>query len=360
MRPTLALGFLLAACGAPEQAAPPEIEPDATISWGLVMHGGAGTIARAEMTSEQEAEYRRAMATAMSAGHAVLADGGSSLDAVVATINVLEDSPLFNAGKGAVYTADRTHSLDASIMDGATRRAGAVAGVTTVRNPINLARLVMENSEHVFLAGEGAEAFGRLEGVAMVEPAYFHTELRLRQLEEARGAEQDGGRETGESETAAHDGVVPVGSGAGPRQGTSVSRFGTVGVVALDRAGNLAAGTSTGGMTNKRWGRIGDSPVIGAGTYADQGCGVSGTGWGEYFIRNVVAYDICARMRYQGLTLAQSAHAMIMEQLESQEPETGGIIALDRDGNVVMTFNTAGMYRGYVGPDGQAVTAIFR
>jgi beta-aspartyl-peptidase (threonine type) len=356
MRRTLAVVLVLAGCGAPEQAATPDIEPEATIAWGLVVHGGAGTIARDQMTPEREAEHREAMAAALTAGHAVLAEGGSSLDAVVATINVLEDSPLFNAGKGAVYTADGTHSLDASIMEGATRRAGAVAGVTTVRNPINLARLVMEQSEHVFLAGEGAEAFGRLQGVAMVEPDYFHTEFRRRQLQEAQAA--DPGQE-GEARTA-EDPDGASGSTAGWPRGLRLSRFGTVGVVALDQAGDLAAGTSTGGTTNKRWGRIGDSPVIGAGTYADSECGASGTGWGEYFIRNVVAYDICARVRYQGLTLAQSAHAMIMEQLESQEPETGGIIALDGDGHVVMTFNTTGMYRGYVGPDGRPVTAIYR
>lgn len=360
MKRTLAVALVLAACGAPGQTGTSHVEADATISWGLVMHGGAGTIDRDRMTPEREAQYREAMATALAAGHAVLANGGSSLDAVVATINVLEDSPLFNAGKGAVYTADGSHSLDASIMDGATRRAGAVAGVTTVRHPITLARRVMERSEHVFLSGAGAEAFGRLQGAEMVEPEYFHTEFRRRQLREAQAADQAGGGQAPGTDAAGRDTAAVNGSAARGRELTSGAKFGTVGVVALDRAGNLAAGTSTGGMTNKRWGRIGDSPVIGAGTYADASCGVSGTGWGEYFIRNVVAYDICARVRYQGLTLAQSAHAMIMEQLESQEPETGGIIALDGDGNVVMTFNTTGMYRGYIGPDGQPVTAIYR
>jgi L-asparaginase / beta-aspartyl-peptidase len=198
-----------------------------------------------------------------------------------------------------------------------------------VKNPINLARMVMENSPHVMLSGAGAEEFARLNGVEMVDPSYFYTERRWRELEAAQDAEQ-------------------------------ADAMGTVGVVALDRDGRIAAGTSTGGMTNKKWGRIGDSPIIGAGTYADESCGISATGWGEYFIRNVVAYDICARMKYQGLSLARAAHAMIMERLEAQEPETGGIVGLDARGHVVMTFNSAGMYRGWIGPDGRAETAIYR
>lgn len=331
MRRILVAALVVASCGPPEPPATedtesPAVEAQATIEWGLVMHGGAGTITRENMTAEREAEYRAKLTEALAAGHAVLEAGGSALDAVVAAINILEDSPLFNAGKGAVFTADGTHSLDASIMDGATLRAGAVAGVATVKNPITLARRVMEESRHVFLSGAGAEAFGREQGVVMVEPAYFYTERRWQQLQEAQAEEV----------------------------------LGTVGVVALDRSGDLAAGTSTGGMTNKRWGRIGDSPVIGAGTYAGEGCGVSGTGWGEYFIRNVVAYDICARVRYQGVTLAEAAHAVIMERLEAQEPETGGVIALDGAGHVVATFNTPGMYRGWIGAGGEAVTAIYR
>ena len=297
-----------------------------TIGWGLVMHGGAGTITRAGMTPELEAEYRAKMTEAMRAGHAVLAAGGSSLDAVVATITILEESPLFNAGRGAVFTAAGTNSLDASIMYGPTLAAGAVAGVTNVRSPITLARRVMEASPHVLLSGAGAEAFAAEQGIEQVDPSYFYTERRWKQLEAAQEAE----------------------------------KHGTVGVVALDREGAIAAGTSTGGMTNKKWGRIGDSPIIGAGTYAGARCGVSSTGWGEYFIRNVVAYDICARMAYKGISLQAAANEVVMERLESQEENTGGIVALDAGGHVVMTFNTPGMYRGYVGEDGTVVTEIYR
>ena len=332
------------ASAAPIPADPggPGADPEAPrIEWGLVMHGGAGTITRASMTPDVEAQFRETMETAMRAGHAVLRDGGGSLDAVVATINILEDSPLFNSGRGAVFTAEGTNSLDASIMYGPTLEAGAVAGVTRVKNPIDLARMVMEQSPHVMLSGAGAEEFARLRGIELVDPSYFYTEHRWRALEEARRAERAGSDE----------------SAAGA---SNAEKFGTVGVVALDRTGAIAAGTSTGGMTNKKWGRIGDSPVIGAGTYAGENCGISATGWGEYFIRNVVAYDICARMKYRGIPLRQAAHEMIMEQLEAQEPETGGIVGLDGDGNIVMTFNSAGMYRGWVGEDGQVRTAIYR
>ncbi|MFO7892164.1 MAG: isoaspartyl peptidase/L-asparaginase [Longimicrobiales bacterium] len=348
----LVLSVALGACAAPESPDAPDAEPAATIEWGMVMHGGAGTITPDNMTPELEAEYTAKMTEAMETGHAVLADGGSSLDAVIATINILEDSPLFNAGKGAVFTADGSNSMDASIMNGATGNAGAVAGVTTVKNPITLARLVMDSSVHVLLSGNGAEEFARLQGVEMVSPEYFYTERRWQQLQEAQEEEAAGV----EAEGSARDGTPPSShDGYG-----TISKYGTVGVVALDRNGDLAAGTSTGGTTNKRWGRIGDSPIIGAGTFASGNCGVSSTGTGEYFIRNVVAYDICARMEYTGYTLAQSAHAMIMEQLEAQAPNLGGIIALDGDGNVVTTFNTPGMYRGWIGADGVAHTAIYQ
>lgn len=344
-----AITALSAGACAPDRAGPEgaDVVPEATIEWGLVVHGGAGTIEPEEMTPGLEEQYRAAMTEAMEAGHAVLANGGSSLDAVVAAVTILEDSPLFNAGRGAVFTAAGTNALDASIMDGATLRAGAVAGVTTVKNPIVLARLVMEESPHVLLSGAGAEEFARLQGVTMVDPEYFHTERRWRQLQEAQADE------------AAQDGSETTDSAAAGDPGGARS-FGTVGVIALDRAGSLAAGTSTGGTTNKRWGRVGDSPIVGAGTYAGPGCGVSGTGTGEYFIRNVVAYDICARVRYQGVSLAEAAHAVVMERLEAQAPDLGGVIALDGDGNVVMTFNTPGMYRGYIGPDGDARTALYR
>ena len=337
------LALVAAACGARAQDAAPSSGVVAAdrLEWGLVLHGGAGTVQRGSLTPEREREYRGAMEAALRAGHAELARGGSALDAVVAAITIMEDNPLFNAGRGAVFTAEGTNSLDAGIMDGATLRAGAVAGVMRVKNPIQLARLVMEQSPHVMLSGAGAEEFAELRGLELVDPSYFYTEGAWRALERVRERER---RERGDTTGA-------LGSD---------QKFGTVGVVALDRQGNIAAGTSTGGMTNKRWGRIGDSPIIGAGTYANASCGISATGWGEYFIRNVVAYDVCARMRYRGIPLAQSARAMIMEQLEAQAPGTGGIIGLDGDGNVIATFNTSGMYHGWIDQDGRVRTGIYR
>jgi L-asparaginase / beta-aspartyl-peptidase len=346
--------LLLAACAAavPPSSAPPMTsaspQPETmelsdsppVIEWGLVIHGGAGTITRGSMTAEVEQQYRTTMEESLRAGHAVLDAGGSGLDAVVAATKILEDSPLFNAGRGAVFTAEERNELDASIMDGATLRAGAVAGVTRVKNPIDLARRVMEASPHVMLSGAGAEEFAELQGLELVDPSYFRTERRWEALQRAREAAQPE-----QSSTDAEGGE---------------SKLGTVGVVALARDGTIAAGTSTGGMTNKRWGRIGDAPIIGAGTYADDRCGVSTTGWGEYFIRNVVAYDICARMRYKSISLQQAAHEVIWDRLEAQQPETGGIVSLDADGNVVMTFNSRGMYRGYIDHNGHVVTAIYR
>ena len=349
IRTRSALGALLFATtlvtgcarGAPPAEAAPERPADSRIEWGMVIHGGAGTIRRESMSGDAERQYRESMSAALRAGHAVLAAGGSSLDAVIAAIRIMEDDTLFNAGRGAVFTAEGTNSLDASIMDGATLRAGAVAGLMRVKNPIELARLVMERSPHVMLSGAGAEEFAVLQGVELVDPSYFYVEGRWRSLERAREAER---RARGDTTSA-----LPA-----------ESKFGTVGAVALDRNGNIAAGTSTGGMTMKRWGRIGDAPIIGAGTYANASCGISATGWGEYFIRNVVAYDICARMRYRGTGLGQAAHEMIMEQLEAQEPETGGIIGLDGTGNVVAVFNTTGMYHGWIDQDGNVVTGIYR
>ena len=336
----LALAFAVAACGGnPAPGGAPDAGQGARVEWGLVLHGGAGTIERGSMTPEREREYRDVMTQALRAGHAELERGGSSLDAVVAAISIMEDSPLFNAGRGAVFTHEGTNSLDASIMDGATLQAGAVAGVRRVRNPIRLARLVMEQSPHVMLSGEGAEEFAVLRGVELVDPSWFYTESRWRSLQEALEAER----------AADTTSARPIDE-----------KFGTVGVVALDRQGRIAAGTSTGGMTNKRWGRIGDSPVIGAGTYAGPACGISATGWGEYFIRNVVAYDICARMEYRGISLHAAAHEMIMERLEAQEPETGGVVGLDADGNVIAVFNTPGMYHGWIDQDGRVETGIYR
>lgn len=313
----------------------------------LAIHGGAGTILPENMTPELEASYRAKLTEALQVGHGVLQEGGSSLDAVVATLQVLEDSPLFNAGKGAVFTSDGVVEMDASIMDGASRNAGAIAGVRHVQHPITLARLVMEESPHVMLVGDGAEVFAREHGVAMVPNTYFHTERRRRQLEAAQQADTPTG--------SLVPGVVPDESGVFPEH-----KYGTVGAVALDQQGNLAAGTSTGGMTNKRWGRVGDSPIIGAGTYADNAtCAVSATGHGEYFIRGVVAYDIAAMMAYEGRSLQDAATAVIMDKLGALGG-TGGVIALDRSGNVAMPFNTPGMYRGHIDAAGEIVVQIYQ
>jgi beta-aspartyl-peptidase (threonine type) len=267
----------------------------------------------------------------------VLGEGGTALDAVGAAIEVLEDSPFFNAGKGAVFNAEGGHELDASIMEGHTRRAGAVAGVYTVRHPIRLARAVMEHSEHVMFAGGGAEKFAdRHPEIERVDPTWFDTERRRKQLEKAQAEEKQAGN------APAHPGTY----------------FGTVGAVALDRHGHIAAGTSTGGMTNKKWNRIGDSPIIGAGTYATDSCGVSGTGWGEYYIRAAAAHDICARVAYGGVSLAEAAEEVINKVIPALGGD-GGAIALDANGTIVMPFNTTGMYRGWVNPDGSRGTAIF-
>lgn len=315
----------------------------------IVIHGGAGTILPDRITPEQEQAYREAMRVALETGYGVLRDGGSSLDAVVAALQTMEESPLFNAGKGAVFTSENTVELDASIMDGATRNAGALTGVKHVKSPIALARLIMEESPHVMLAQEGAETFAEQHGVEMVDNSYFYTERRRKQAEAAR--EEDGNDAPNEERDADGD-LRP-----------DIDKFGTVGAAALDQNGNLAAGTSTGGMTNKRFGRVGDSPIIGAGTYADnETCAVSSTGHGEYFIRAAVAHDISARMKHGGQTLQQAAETIIMDELPQMAPDggTGGVIALDRDGNIAMPFNTPGMYRGYIDADGNMVIRIFR
>ena len=273
------------------------------------------------MSDEKEKRYKSKLEEAIRTGYQVLQNGGTSLDAVEQTIMILEDSPLFNAGKGAVFTHDKRNELDASIMEGSNLMAGAVAGVTHIKNPIRAARAVMEKSEHVLLAREGAEQFSLLQKLDTVSPTYFFTEKRARSLERAIKEE----------------------------------KFGTVGCVALDQNGNIAAGTSTGGMTNKKWGRIGDSPIIGAGTYANnKTCGVSSTGWGEYFIRGVVAHDISAMMEYGGKSLKESANHVIHHKL-TELGGSGGIIALDQKGNIVMEFNTEGMYRGYMNEDSLSI-----
>ena len=335
LRGTLAVGLWTGLAMACARTPPSPSGPQ--IQWGLVLHGGAGTIDRAQLSPQLEAEYRAALTTALETGYRSLRDGGSSLDAVVSAITTLEDSPLFNAGKGAVFTADGVNSLDAAIMDGATQRAGAIAGVTDVKNPMALARLVMEKSPHVLLSGAGAERFAREQGIPSTPKDWFFTDRRWQELQEAKAAEA--------KSSAARTGAE--------------EHFGTVGVVALDRSGHLAAGTSTGGMTNKKWGRIGDSPIIGAGTYADAQCGVSGTGWGEFYIRNVVAHDICARTEYSGVSIAQAANDVVNVKLPQQEKNTGGVIVMDRDGHIAMPFNTSGMYRGWIGADGKVATAIF-
>ncbi|MFZ5638188.1 MAG: isoaspartyl peptidase/L-asparaginase family protein [Pseudomonadota bacterium] len=338
MRPLLPLLFAIAAMTAHAQtpvsdrAAGPTAGPTA-----LVIHGGAGVIDHDKLSPEQERAIRADLDRALDAGQAVLASGGKAIDAVEAAILVLEESPHFNAGKGAVFDAEGRHQLDASVMEGHTRRAGAVAGVRTIRNPIRLARAVMERSPHVMLAGDGAEAFAdTLSDIERVPNGWFDTDHRRQQLEEARARER-----------AQTLNEVP---------GTY---FGTVGAVALDRDGRIAAGTSTGGMTNKRWSRIGDSPVIGAGTWADDRCGVSGTGWGEFYIRAAVAHDICARVAYGEVALATAAHHVV-NVIVPELGGDGGAIALDRDGNIAMPFNTSGMYRGWIHPDGSRGTAVFR
>lgn len=299
--------------------------PDTASPWAIVVHGGAGTILRERMTPEVESEYRSIMKTVIDTGAAILARGGSALDAVEQTIRLMEDSPLFNAGKGAVFTHEGRNELDASIMDGSNLAAGAVAGVTDIRNPITAARAVMEESPHVLLTGKGASEFAAEHGLELADPSYFRTERRYNELQ--RVLENDS--------------------------------HGTVGCVALDRNGDLAAGTSTGGMTNKRYNRVGDSPIIGAGTYAnDATCAVSATGHGEYFIRYTVAHDISALMEYKGMSLDDAAREVIKDKLV-RAGGTGGVITLDCRGNISMPFNTEGMYRGYKTSEGNNGVFIF-
>jgi beta-aspartyl-peptidase (threonine type) len=301
----------------------------------IALHGGAGTIERGAMNEELEATYRAFLDDAITQGYEQLREGRSGLDVVVTVIQMMEDSPLFNAGRGAVYTWDGTHELDASIMHGEKLDAGAIAGVSTVQSPIALARTVMEDSPHVMLAGPGAEAFAQEQGFDRVSPEYFGTERRREALEAYKANEQ-----AGLKPEADH-------------------KFGTVGVVVLDLAGNLVAGTSTGGMTGKRWGRIGDSPVIGAGTYADnRSCAVSATGHGEYFIRHTVARDICARMQFGAATLKEAARTVVMEELVADDGE-GGIVAVDTAGKVALVFNTPGMYRASIDADGHKIVGIY-
>jgi L-asparaginase / beta-aspartyl-peptidase len=308
----------------------------------IVIHGGAGVIEPARMTAEKEASYRTGLAAALDAGYAVLEHGGSSLDAVTAAVRLMEDDPQFNAGRGAVLNHEGFAELDAAIMDGGAGRAGAVAGVRHVKNPVELARLVMEKSPHVLLIGEGAEEFALEQGVVLVPRSYFITAAREQELEQARHAQQS------------------ASAGATSRdQLAEQTSMGTVGAVALDRAGNLAAATSTGGLTNKMLGRVGDSPIIGAGTYAsNESCAVSGTGQGEFFIRQVVAYQVCALVRYRHYPLARAVHEVI-EELRRKGGE-GGIIAMDPAGEIAMEFNSVGMFRGARDSRGRREVGMYR
>ena len=347
MKSVFPLNFLLASafllffsCGLEsEQAATAGADGSEKVekpAYAIVIHGGAGTITRALMSPEMEEAYELALNKALDIGESILKQGGSSIDAVEQTIIFMENSPLFNAGKGAVFTNSGKNELDASFMSGADLNAGAIGGVTNVKNPIRAARAVMEKSKHVMLSGKGAEEFSALQGLEIVDPSYFHTERRWNALEQAKAAE------------------------AAELQGMRTDswpdyKFGTVGCAALDKSGNLAAGTSTGGMTNKRFNRIGDSPIIGAGTYANNAtCAISSTGHGEFFIRYTVAHDISALMEYKGMSLEDAGREVINRKLV-EAGGTGGVIAVDKNGNVAMPFNTEGMYRGYAKPNERVV-----
>jgi len=317
----------------------------------IAIHGGAGTLSRSQINPEQEASYHSALDTILRAAQQLLADGGSALDAVSLAVDMLEDCPLFNAGLGAVFTRDATHELDAAVMDGAELRAGAVAGVSRIRHPVRAARAVMERSEHVLLIGAGAEHFAQDCGLEMVAPDFFSTDMRLAQLRLAQ---------TQNTTVLDHDGASALACNTPAAPLDESRKFGTVGAVALDARGDLAAATSTGGMTNKRPGRVGDTPLIGAGTYADnRSAAVSCTGTGEIFIRTATAYDVCARMAYGGQSLQQATEQVVHETLPTIGGK-GGLIAVDAQGNLSLSFNTEGMYRGYARVGEMPHTAIFR
>lgn len=329
----------------------------------IVIHGGAGTISRSSMSAEKEAEIRAVLQQSLQAGYQKLQAGADSTEAVTAAINIMEDSPLFNAGKGAVFDAQGKNQMDASIMEGAGLNAGAVASVSHIKNPIDLALKVMTHSEHVMLMGEGAEEFAREQGFAMTDPKYFHTDFRWQQLqsikekETARKAtEQADAGKTGNKKSAIRQ---PEVGQFGAENANKDEWFSTVGAVALDKKGNLAAGTSTGGTANKRFGRVGDSPIIGAGTYANNAsCAVSATGHGEYFIRYVVAYNICVRVE-NGTPLAEAADTVVNDVLVKAKGE-GGVIAMDAAGNIATPFNSEGMYRAFIDTNGNMKISIYR
>ena len=320
----------------------------------IVIHGGAGTILKKNMTPEKERDYEKKLNEALMAGYNILAEGGNSVDAVEAAIKVMEDSPLFNAGKGSVFTNEGKNEMDASIMDGKTLNAGSVAMVNTIKNPISAARMVMEKSPHVMMVGEGAVKFAKEQNMEIVDSAYFYDEKRWLQWQNIKGSNElqlDHSDDRPENNRKEFDAEF---SDDGDR------KFGTVGAVAIDKNGDIAAGTSTGGMTNKMYGRAGDSPIIGAGTYANnKTCGVSCTGHGEYFIRKVVAYDISALMEYQNLSLQEAADIVIHKKLK-EIGGSGGIIAVDSQGNFSLTFNTEGMYRGSMTEDGEPTISIYK
>lgn len=307
--------------------------------FGIVIHGGAGVIKKENMTDSLQKAYEDKLQEAIDVGHKILSEGGTAMEAVQKTITIMEDSPLFNSGKGAVLNADGIADLDASIMDGKTKNAGAVSGVQHIKNPINLAFKVMEESDHVMLSGSGAEDFAKLHDIEFVENSYFITENRKKALEASKAKEE------GLSSKEFY---------------LSNEKYGTVGCAALDQKGNLVAGTSTGGMTNKKYGRIGDSPIIGAGTYANnKTCAISATGHGEYFIRGVVAHDISALMEYQGISLEQAAKRVIQKKL-TEMGGTGGIVGIDKKGKVVMEFNTPGMFRATKNAKGETVIKLYK
>lgn len=332
------------------QAAPKDSSANAASKkYILVIHGGAGTILKSQLTPEKEQAYRDGLQRALDAGNKVLKNGGKALDAVQAAIQVMEDDPHFNAGKGSVFTNEGKNEMDAAIMDGKTLKAGSVAGVTVVRNPITAARAVMDKSEHVLLAGKGAEKFAREQGCTIVDPSYFYTEDRWQGLLKARALDSNTSRLDHDSSHALLK-----------QPGNHDYKYGTVGAVALDMEGNLAAATSTGGMTNKKFGRVGDAPLIGAGTYANnQTCAISCTGWGEFYIRLVMAKSISDRIELAHQSLKEASDEMILKQLPALGGD-GGMIGVDKDGNFVMTFCTAGMYRGFVKSTGETGIEIYK
>ena len=355
MKKTTALLLALAICVAPltviaQKTAKPELtqlQSPRDKKIGIVIHGGAGVISRGSLTPEREKEYRAKLEEALLAGYKLLEQGRSSLDAIEAAIRIMVDSPLFNAGKGAVFTNEGKNELDASVMDGKTLGAVSVAGLRKIKNPITLARTVMEKSPHVMMVGQGAEKFAVEQGFELVDEKYFFTEQRWEGLQRVLKEEQQKGKSPGHSSEL-------------PASRKDENRFGTVGAVALDKDGNLAAGTSTGGMTNKRFGRVGDAPIIGAGTYANNAtCAVSATGWGEYFIRLGVARDISALMEYRALPVQQAADIVIKQKLQNMGAD-GGVIVIDKFGNIGISFNSEGMYRAYMNVDGKPVVQIYK